>query len=167
MTFEEFVIKYARLIEKLSYKFKLNGYSVDDIRQEIYMIAMRVVRYHKEGNATLTNYFIKSVYRDMVRLIRNQPRIHAIELEDVDRLSVFGIEDTTIQDLERELYLEEIWDYIDTQPLSYRARWYYKAHMTHKRIAEIEGVSTQAIGIYLRKLNKRVKENFPNFQDYI
>lgn len=168
MTFDEFIKKYARLIEKLSYKFYLNGYTVDDIRQEIYMIAARVLQhYENDGKSTLTNYFMKSVYRDMVYMIRSQHGIEYGDFELLDRAGIFSFNDDTIKELEREQYLEDIWAYIDTLPKSYRARWYYKAHMNHTRIAEIEGTSHQAISSWVRRLNKHVKEQFPDYLDYM
>lgn len=168
MTFDEFVIQYEPLINKLSHKFYLQNYTVDDIRQEIYLIAWRTLYYYKDdGVANLTNYFIKAVYREMVNFINKQRETTKLDVEQLDKAKLFAIYDDTLKEWEKEEYVQAIWDYLDTTSNGHRARWHFKAGMTQKRIAEIEGVSYQAIGQWLRNIKRKVKKQFPDYEDYI
>lgn len=168
MTFDEFIRKHQGAIYKFARAYKIDNYTVEDLYQELCMVAWKAYTTHDDtSGGTVFTFFHLLARNHLFNLSRSSKKKYYIEYEQIDRIDAFEDNANPIQDQATKDKQQAIWDYIDSIPKGHRARWYYIANMSVQRIAEIEGTTHQAISDWLRRLHKRLLKKFPNIHDYL
>jgi RNA polymerase sigma factor (sigma-70 family) len=175
MTFEAFIKKHKNAIYKFANSYRIENYTVDDLYQELCLEAWIAYQtFDPDGGSTLFTWFYTHARNRMNLLFENQKafkRTHHFNIDSLDRdldtINTFKEPYDIIDEQNTQDKQQLIWDYIDTQPYGYRARWHYIANMTQRRIAEIEGISNQAVNQWFKALHEKLREQFPDIQTYI
>jgi RNA polymerase sigma factor (sigma-70 family) len=84
--FGEYYLQYEHLIKKLAYKTKLNGYTPEDLIQELSMVLLKCIENFKESNNTkFFTYFYASSNYHLVRLRKINKDVPA-QIEELDNI---------------------------------------------------------------------------------
>lgn len=169
ITFDDFIAKYEPLINKLTHKYFLENHTKDDIRQIILMVMYRVWQnifntYDETKGSGINGYIYKSIAVEMKsRIEKKQVETHNLQIDETfqeDRHNMFKSgENVDAKDYTKR-FEDELWEFVNTLKYGKTVRYYYKGGMTLERIAEIQGVSFQAIEYRLKKTYKLIKEHF-------
>lgn len=175
MTFDEFIKTHKNAIYKFANSYRIENYTVDDLYQELCLEAWIAYQtFDPEGGSTLFSWFYTHARNRINLLFKNQKafkRTHHFNIDSLDRnmdtINTFKESRNVLEYQDTQDKQQLVWDYIDTLPYGYRARWHYIANMTQKRIAVIEGKSPQVINQWFMGLHKKLKEQFPDIETYI
>ena len=171
ITFEDFVEQNAKLINKLTHKYFLENHSKDDIKQIILMVVYRVWQnifntYDVTKGKSANHYIYKSVSMEMKSLIgKKKVETHNLQIDETfqeDRHNMFQSGENVDSRDYIKRFEDELWAFIDTLKYGKTVRYYHKGGMTLERIAEIQGVTFQAIDNRLKKSYIAIKEHFGN-----
>lgn len=162
-SFEKLTKKYAGFINKQVSKYFIEGFTKEDIRQEILQTMWKAYKTYNPERSSLFNYMFIAIRYRMATLIKyNNKKMTYLEngVYDLERMETFESEEN-IEKNDRKKELEKkIWNFINKQPHAKTARYYFIGKMTMKRIAEVENITTQAVGGRLKTIKKRLREEF-------
>lgn len=155
--------QYEKLISKLTKKYDIPGMNKDDIKQEILGVFLSSYRTHEEGKASFTHYVIVNIKRKISELLRKNSKDETYivnEEYDLDRMEMFRSSDNVQKKQETKDFEDKLWKFIATLKHGKTVRYYYLGRMKLERIAEIEGVSGEAIRQRIERTLPKIKENF-------
>lgn len=156
MTFDELVKQYERLINKLVVKFNFDNYSKDDIRQEILLQLHAAQKAYDETRGSFINLFIRLVNQRFYTLIIKK-RVKEVYMPDHDIYTKYEeeVDEALIKNRD-----EALWQFVGTLKHGRTIYLHYVGGLEQKRIAQIEGVSQQAI-------NDRLKYAYPKIAKFL
>jgi len=163
--FEEYYEKYKLLIKKLSNNTKINGYTKDDIQQELMMVLQKCIQnYDNKRGTKFITYFQSSCHYHIIKL-RKENKFYPIPLDDVEL--VVDISDNFDNGLSKNNSKYVINEALEKVKFGDFIKMYYIYNIPIKRIAEIEGVSKQYISFSIKKGLEELKSYLENEVDFL
>lgn len=153
-TYENYVKQYNPMIKGFSYKYKVNGYDVEDIQQELYMVLYKCIQNFDESKSTkFITYLQKSLFYHIVKLRNKHKNDYFYFLDDVELIA-----DKNEKDIYELINEKEIIKALDNIKYGEYLKMYYLHKISMKRIGDSEGISKQAVEQFIKKGLKNLKK---------
>lgn len=170
--FDRAAEEYQGLIIYLANKYTIRGYDKDDMKQELYIILLKCMRYYdNDMGAAFNTYYTTAVHRWMnTNLIRVEHKLEVVSFDDLDmpqeafdmfecdedvefNTLIDGMADTVITEVRQIRYGDLVLDVM-------------YGHMTMSAAARIAGVSTQRIQQLCKGITDKLKEKLKEDIEY-
>ena len=170
--FDRAAEEYQGLIVYLANKYTIRGYDKDDMKQELYIILLKCMRYYDDDmGAAFNTYYTTAVHRWMnTNLIRVEHKLEVVSFDDLDmpqeafdmfecdedvefNTLIDGMADTVITEVKQIRYGDLVLDVM-------------YGHMTMSAAARIAGVSTQRIQQLCKGITDKLKEKLKEDIEY-
>lgn len=153
MTFEQLAEQYKPLIKGFSYKYKVNGYTREDVEQELLMVLHKCMQNFDETKKTkFITYFQNSCYYHMIKLRKKNQNYELI----ID--NVLSIPDEELKTVYNNIEDEYLLDSLNKVKYGEYLKMYYLYGISIPKIAKTEGVSKQAIHQFIKKGLENMKK---------
>lgn len=157
--FKKYYEKYKPLIKKMSYKNKVNGYTQEDIQQELLMILNTCIKnYDKEKGTKFITYFQSSCHYHIINLRKQNINYESL-LKNPEL--IIDPDADTFAYVDNENFRKKLIKLLDEIKFGQYLKLYYLFGISATKIAKAERVSKQYIGQCMKEaldeLRRKIK----------